>query len=156
MYRLDNGWMTIATQLVERARSALNSLERRLDQDLGEQASDRWCAIMSNGGWEISEHDLACADAKAAVDTVNWSHPVSLRLRPPYRVLWAGEPPHRVFLRGSSVDVTNWRLVAPMLRDLERGLSVTTDPSAHTAFWADLARTGGLEVLDSAAEGGCP
>jgi hypothetical protein len=125
----------LAAGLAAAADQAGAAVDRHLDQ--------RWRTLLSNGGWEMVDHDLGRDTAIAAFDPEQVRAGAVASVLAPYRLLVAGT---QAFLRGYEVTVDPAVLTGELVAALNAGpFTLPTDDAVLTAV-RQLGATGGLTV----------
>ena len=134
----------VAQRLAGLARTTLITAAEQVEEAVEEHVQQRWETVLSNGGWELADGDLARSEAAAAFDPQQVTPGATVSVVAPYRLRVIEE---RVFLRGFQVDVATAALNTDMVLALNAGTSVTLpeDEDVLTAVRA-LGATGGLHV----------
>ncbi len=145
MNALSAGPAPLADDLAPIARDLLAALAERLEQRTPAIMDAKWQGLLSNGGWEVVDGDLARQDATPQ-DVGDVVCPGTLvRVRSPYQIRATQDG--SLHLRGISVSVPDGALPSVLIDQLNGGheVAVPDQPSALSAFRA-LAGTGGLQI----------
>ncbi|MFX0574741.1 JmjC domain-containing protein [Nocardia nepalensis] len=158
MHPLADGPGPVAAALTTAATGMLAVVSAQLEEKVGEQISARWRTLLSNGGWEFAEHDLARSDAAHQAVAALAAGGTHLRVAPPFALhtdpgiddsLSIG-----VTVRGLAFSVPEspaWCRALAALADAQT-VRITDELGADTL--ALLLETGGIQVLtdDEAGE----
>ncbi|CUU60918.1 Cupin superfamily protein [Parafrankia irregularis] len=144
MAALAAGSGPVAQRLTDLARPTLATALEGLAAAVEQHASQRWNTILSNGGWELVDGDLARSEAAAAFNVEEVVPGASVSVIEPYRMLVSGQ---RIFLRGYEIAIDASVLPPKVAADLSAGTSITLpeDENVLAAIRA-LGATGGLHV----------
>ncbi len=151
LQQLAGGWPALVRDISPSIDDLLAVLTQHLGTLLPPIIADRWQALVSNGGWEVLEHDLARNDAAHIIAEAERLQPgASLALRPPYRLCWTSDESDgesaQIYLRGVSVPVTHLQALAPVLHRLNAGEAIIVpDAPAVVEGLRALYSTGGLQ-----------
>ncbi|WP_024799698.1 JmjC domain-containing protein [Nocardia sp. BMG51109] len=151
MYPIDGGPEPVAAALAIAASDMLETTERALPQHVYAQVTQRWQAVLSNGGWETVEHDLGRLDSAREAEAALAGGATRMRVRSPFR-LYAIDGIDdalsiRITVRGITLSVPESPDWAAAISRLAAGETITLTDALHgDALW-DLLRTGGIDVL---------
>ncbi|MFC4951058.1 JmjC domain-containing protein [Pseudonocardia sp. GCM10023141] len=138
------GSAPVAQRLARLARSTLTAAAEQIEDAVGQHVARRWGSVLSNGGWELTEGDLARSEAAAAFDPRQVAPGATVSLLAPYQLRIAGE---HVFLRGFQVDVDITALGPDLVSALTTGTGVVLPEDKQVlAAVHTLGATGGLQV----------
>jgi hypothetical protein len=144
MQDLAEGWQPARDRILPLMQDALAKIRDRTGDLLSSWLDRRWATILSNGGWEKVEPDLARVHA-AGSSTALIAPGARARLRPPYRIMTGNGP--ELYLRGCEITAAATVLAGGLLEELTSGGTITIPqaPEALEALRA-LAGTGGLII----------
>ncbi|MEU2032770.1 JmjC domain-containing protein [Nocardia amamiensis] len=154
MHSLAAGPAPVAAALTTAATDLLTAVSAQLEVRVGEQISARWRTLLSNGGWEFAEHDLARRDAARAAAATLAAGGTHLRVAPPFTLhtdpgiddsLSIG-----VTVRGLVLNVPESPAWCRALAALADGQAVRITDELGGDTLALLLETGGIQVLTSA------
>ena len=123
-----------ATTLAAAAGEALNAARVHVRQS--------WNTVLSNGGWQLVEADLAREQAAAAFDPTQVQPGTTAGVTAPYQLIVTGE---QAFLRGFEVPADPAVLTPEATAALNTGLALPDDDRLLAAVRA-LGATGGLTL----------
>ncbi|MGW8762894.1 hypothetical protein ACWGN5_10370 [Streptomyces sp. NPDC055815] len=112
-------------------------------------AHQRWYTVLSNGGWQQSENDLARDEAAAAFAAASLTSGTSVAVRAPYRLMVTGE---QAFLRGCETATDPAVLTPDLVERLNNGPTTLPDDPKVIAVIRTLGATGGLTVTTTNEE----
>ncbi|WP_159848633.1 JmjC domain-containing protein [Nocardia sp. CY41] len=151
MHSLTAGPGPIAAALTEAATDMLTAVSAQLEEKVAQHVSARWCTLLSNGGWEFAEHDLARNDAARAAVAALTAGGTHLRVAPPFALhtdpgiddsLHIG-----VTVRGLVLTVPETPAWCRALAALADGQTVRITDELGGDTLALLLNTGGIQVL---------
>ncbi|WP_284741673.1 JmjC domain-containing protein [Amycolatopsis sp. RTGN1] len=138
------GSAPVAEQLAGLGRNLLLAAADRVTDAAERHARQRWHTVLSNGGWELSENDLARRDAAAAFDPRQATPGAAVSLIAPYQLFVTDDG---VFLRGFEIDLDVTSLGQDTVAALNAGESITLPADdAVLAAICTLGATGGLRI----------
>ncbi|MFF5962790.1 hypothetical protein ACFY64_03380 [Streptomyces collinus] len=145
MHESASGNAAAAQRLTALARTALDQVGELLDARVAEHVERRWEKVLSNGGWEPLDIDLARDEAAAAFRPEHVVPGATVVIPDPYQLRISG--PQRAFLRGVEVGIGTEPLVADLVTALNTHAAVTLpdDEALLTAVRA-LGTTGGIHL----------
>ncbi|MGW0673441.1 hypothetical protein [Streptomyces sp. NPDC002746] len=114
-----------------------------------QHAHQRWYTVLSNGGWQQSDHDLARDEVAAAFAADALAPGVSVTVRAPYRLMVTGE---QAFLRGCETAADPAVLTPDLVERLNSGPTALPDDPHLIAAIRVLGATGGLAVTTTPEE----
>ncbi|MGH3866384.1 MAG: JmjC domain-containing protein [Pseudonocardiaceae bacterium] len=145
MHDLSAGWRPAVDRLSPLMLSALGKATAGLDGLLSAALSRRWHAMLSNGGWEVVDLDLARDAAVAAHSDELIAPGAAVRLRAPYQIRL--DETGRAYLRGAAVAAPHGPFPCPLVARFNSGDHVELpDDPAMLAEVRALAATGGIQV----------
>ncbi|MEU2146085.1 MULTISPECIES: cupin domain-containing protein [Streptomyces albovinaceus subgroup] len=148
MQPLTDGPEDLARRLSEVTAAALAAAAEQAQAAAGQHAHQRWYTVLSNGGWQQSDHDPA-RDEAAAAFADGLAPGVSVAVRAPYRLMVTGE---QAFLRGCETPADPNVLTPGLVECLNTGpIALPDDPQVIDAIRA-LGATGGLTVTTTPKE----
>ncbi len=149
MASLANGPASVADRLRGLAAQALATAAAQVGAAVDAHTRQRWRTVLSNGGWEMVDADLARIDAAAAFDPKSVTPGARVAVTEPYRLILAGQ---QAFLRGFEVNLAPDGLSPQAAVALVEGnhLVLPDDESLLRAVRA-LGATGGLHVIPAEA-----
>ncbi|MET9778939.1 hypothetical protein ABZ023_32600, partial [Streptomyces sp. NPDC006367] len=112
-------------------------------------AHQRWHTVLSNGGWQQTENDLARDEAAAAFAAAGLAPGASVAVRAPYRLMVTGE---QAFLRGCETAADPAVLTPSLVESLNNGPTRLPDDPKVIAAIRTLGATGGLTVTTTTEE----
>lgn len=143
MQKLSAGWHPAQARLLPLMRHVFEEAASRMDGVLASSLSHRWHSMISNGGWEVVDGDIA-RDHAAGVAAQMVTAGATVRLRPPYRICVAEDD--TAYLRGVRIDAPG-HLLRGLADQLNSGGQVrVSDNLSSTDLTRKLAETGGLEI----------
>ncbi|MDH6111418.1 hypothetical protein P3T36_004572 [Kitasatospora sp. MAP12-15] len=149
MAALTGGGAQLAERLGDLTTRTLTNAATQAAAAAEQHVRQRWNTILSNGGWELSEEDLARIDAAAAFDPEHVTPGAKVSVIAPYRLLVTGR---QAFLRGCEVEADPAVLTAGLVAALNaRPLTLPTDENVLAAVRA-LGATGGLALTARPAD----
>ena len=148
MAALDAGSSPLAQRLARLAAHTLTAAVQQADMAVTKHTRQRWHTVLSNGGWEMVEADLARAEAVAAFDSAHVTAGAEVTLTAPYRLLVTGA---KAFLRGFEVAIDPTILTAELVAALNAGPTTLPENPDVVATIRALGATGGLTVTTHTA-----
>jgi hypothetical protein len=143
MAALDAGSTPVAERLADLAAQTLATAAQQAGSVVEQHTRQRWHTVLSNGGWEMVQADLARCEAVAAFDPEHVAPGTEVTLTAPYRLLVTGE---QAFLRGFEVTTDPAVLTPDLVAALNAGpTTLPADDNVLAAVRA-LGATGGLTV----------
>ncbi|MCX4501159.1 cupin domain-containing protein [Streptomyces anulatus] len=149
MQPLTDGPEDLARRLNDVTAAALAAAAEQAQAAAGQHAHQRWYTVLSNGGWQQSENDLARDEAAAAFAAAGLAPGVSVAVRAPYRLMVTGE---QVFLRGCETAADPAVLTPGLVERLNTGPTALSDDPQVIAAIRALGATGGLTVTTAPKE----
>ncbi|MEV5835536.1 cupin domain-containing protein [Nocardia sp. NPDC052112] len=152
MHALSAGPRPISDRLAKAAGAMLIEASGPLASHVHEHIEQRWHTLLSNGGWESVEHDLARSDsAREAVEALA-AGGNSIRVRPPFTLHSTRDIDDSlsvvVTVRGVTISVPESPDWGRALSALADGAAVElTDALRSTSTLEGLLGTGGIQVL---------
>lgn len=151
MHALTTDTGPIAAALTTAAADMLATVSVQLEDKIGELVSGRWRTLHSNGGWEITEHDLSRGDAAreaAAALAAGGSH---LRVAAPYTLHpdpdIDASPNIGVTVRGQVLRVPESLVWGAALAALADGKTIRITDELGGDTLGMLLNTGAIQVL---------
>ncbi|MGW5245650.1 JmjC domain-containing protein [Streptomyces sp. NPDC004129] len=148
---------SVADRLAGVGRELLHFAADRVRGAAREHAEQRWATLLSNGGWELVEDDLARQEAADAFDPQQVAPGAEITLIAPYQVtiLNSGDDTQHVLLRGHQTGIA--LDVAALDQDtvtaLNDGAAITLPDSPELlAAVRALGATGGLHLTPRPAD----
>ncbi|MFF4020659.1 JmjC domain-containing protein [Streptomyces sp. NPDC001843] len=148
---------SVTDRLAGVGRELLHIAADRVRGASREHAEQRWATLLSNGGWELVEGDLARQEAAEAFDPQQVAPGAEITLIAPYQVtiLNSGDDTHHVLLRGHQTGIA--LDVAALDQDtvtaLNDGAAITLPDSPELlAAVRTLGATGGLHLTPRPAD----
>ncbi|MEV4124205.1 cupin domain-containing protein [Nocardia sp. NPDC049707] len=151
MHSLGAGIGPIAAGLTTAAADMFAAASAQLEDKIGELVDARWRTLLSNGGWEATEHDLARSDAAREAVVTHAAGGTHLRVAAPYTLhpdpdiddsLNIG-----VTVRGQVLSVPESSAWGAALAALADGQTVRITDELGGDTLALLLETGGIQVL---------
>ncbi|UFQ99802.1 cupin-like domain-containing protein [Streptomyces sp. Go40/10] len=149
MQPLSAGPGELARRLGEVTAAAFTAAAQQASAAAEQHAHQRWHTVLSNGGWQQTELDLARNEAAAAFAATELAPGTSVAVRAPYRLIVTGE---QAFLRGCEAPADPAVLTPDLVERLNNGpTSLPDDPQALSAI-RTLGATGGLTLTTTSEE----
>ena len=143
MAGLDAGSAPVAERLSDLAAQTLTIASEQAGNAIERHTHQRWHTVLSNGGWEMVEADLARSEA---IDVFVPEHVVpgaEGSVTAPYRLIVTGR---QAFLRGFEIAADPTTLTPDLVAALNTGpITLPADEHVLTAVRA-LGATGGLHI----------
>ncbi|GHE12009.1 hypothetical protein [Streptomyces alanosinicus] len=114
-----------------------------------QHAHQRWYTVLSNGGWQQADHDLARDEAAAAFAVTDLAPGTSVAVRAPYRLMVTGK---QAFLRSCETAADPAVLTPGLVERLNDGPTTLPDDPKVIAAIRTLGATGGLTVTTAPEE----
>lgn len=143
MAALDAGSTPLAQRLTGLATQALATAARQAGAAVEQHTRQRWHTVLSNGGWEMVEADLARSDAVAAFATEHVAPGAEVSVTTPYRLIATGR---QAFLRGFEVASDPAALTPDLVAALNTGPTTLPADENVLATIRALGATGGLHI----------
>ncbi|MGH3797372.1 MAG: JmjC domain-containing protein [Pseudonocardiaceae bacterium] len=150
MHPLAAGPIPVSDGLTEIAGDLLASVTGSLAGHVREKIEQRWYTLLSNGGWESVEHDLARADAARDAAEALATGATRMRVVPPFGLHTIEIDEGRSIsgtLRGMTLTIRespHWGRVLTALAD---GVTVEITDALRDSTLSDLLETGGIQIL---------
>lgn len=148
MIPLSDAGATLARRLEDVVGDALTAAADRAAAEVREHVHQRWHTLLSNGGWQDVDDDLARDLAGAAFDPDQVAPGALARVTAPYRLLVTG---HQAFLRGYEIEADPRALTADLVEALNSGPTALPDDERVLAAVRALGRSGGLTLTAPAS-----
>lgn len=140
------GSAPVAERLAALGSNILLAAADHVTDEAKRHIHQRWHSILSNGGWELSEKDLAQQEAAAAFDPQLVQPGSVVSLIAPYQLLVTEQS---IFLRGFEIALDDAALSPERIAALNAGTSITVpeDDNVQAAI-RTLGATGGLHITN--------
>lgn len=154
MAPLQAGRAPVAQRLTDLATQVLAAAARQASDAVDAHTRQRWHTVVSNGGWEMVQADLARSEAVTAFNPDHVAAGAEVTVTAPYQLLVTGT---QAFLRGCEVAVDPAALTPDLVAALNTGpTTLPADDNVLAAVRA-LGATGGLTVTaHTATQKGTP
>lgn len=149
MQPLTAGPYELARRLATVASAAFATAAEQAPAAAAEHAHQRWHTVLSNGGWQQTDHDLARDEAAAAFAAADLAPGTNVAVRAPYRLMVTGE---QAFLRGCETAADPAVLTPDLIDRLNNGPTTLPDDPHVIAAIRTLGATGGLTVTTTTEE----
>ncbi|WP_033818357.1 hypothetical protein [Kitasatospora sp. MBT63] len=149
MQPLAGGPGELARRLGAVAADAFTAAAERATAAAAQHAHQRWYTVLSNGGWQQTELDLARDEVAAAFAAVALGPGTSVAVRAPYRLIVTGE---QAFLRGCETAADPAVLTPDLVERLNAGPTTLPDDPQVLAAIRTLGATGGLSLTTTPEE----
>ncbi|WP_327740497.1 hypothetical protein OG749_46410 (plasmid) [Streptomyces nojiriensis] len=149
MQPLTAGPDDLARRLATVTAAALTAATQQAPAAATQHAHQRWHTVLSNGGWQQTEHDLARNEAATAFTDTALTPGTSVAVRAPYRLMVTGE---QAFLRGCEAPADPAVLTPDLVHRLNTGPTPLPDDPQVIAAIRTLGTTGGLTVATTPKE----
>lgn len=144
------GSRPVAQRLAHLARTTLTAAAELVEVTVEQHFQKRWETVLSNGGWELAERDLARSEAAAAFDPQQVTPGATVSVIAPYRLRVTEE---HVFLRGFQADLDTTALNTDLVSALNAGATITLpEDEGVLAAVRTLGATGGLHITARATD----
>ncbi|MGW4325972.1 JmjC domain-containing protein [Nocardia sp. NPDC004573] len=151
MHSVTAGPGPVAAALTSAAADMLTTVSEQLETKVGELISARWRTLLSNGGWEAAEHDLAREDAAREAAAALAADGTHLRVASPYTLHADPDIDEHlhigVTVRGLVLRVPESPAWGTALASLADGHTVRITDELGGDTLALLLETGGIQVL---------
>ncbi|MFD4406598.1 JmjC domain-containing protein [Nocardia sp. NPDC058499] len=151
MHALTAGPGLVAAGLASAATDMLATVSEQVETRVAELVAARWRTLLSNGGWETSEHDLARADAAREAAAALAAGGTHVRVAPPYTLHADPDIDEHlhigVTVRGLVLQVPESPAWGAALASLAAGRTVRITGELGGDTLALLLETGGIQVL---------
>ncbi|MFE6272308.1 hypothetical protein ACFVQ9_26345 [Streptomyces goshikiensis] len=131
------------------AAAAFTAAAEQATAAAAQHAHQRWYTVLSNGGWQQTDRDLARDEVAAAFAAAELTPGTSVTVRAPYRLIVTGE---QAFLRGCEAPADPAVLTPDLVERLNAGPIPLPDNPAVTAAIRTLGATGGLSLTTTPEE----
>ncbi|BEL05754.1 hypothetical protein Q0Z83_039450 [Actinoplanes sichuanensis] len=143
------GTTPVTRRLTALATRTLNSAGRHAERAVERHLRQRWNTLLSNGGWEMVQDDLARAEAATAFDPNQVTAGATVAVTAPYRLIVDGD---QAFLRGCEITTDPDVLTPELVTAVNTApLTLPADDNVLTAVRA-LGATGGLTATPAPKE----
>jgi len=149
MQPLTAGPGALARRLGTVTAAAFTAAAQQATAAAEQHAHQRWYTVLSNGGWQQTELDLARDEVAAAFAAVALAPGTSVAVRAPYRLMVTGE---QAFLRGCETAADPAVLTPALVERLNAGPTALPDDPAVIAAIRTLGATGGLSLPTTSEE----
>ncbi|WP_330434240.1 hypothetical protein OIC43_08255 [Streptomyces sp. NBC_00825] len=149
MQPLTAGPDELARRLSTVTAAAFTAAAQQVPAAAEQHAHQRWYTVLSNGGWQQTDHDLARHEAAAAFAAASLVPGTSVAVRAPYQLMATGE---QAFLRGCETAADPAVLTPELVERLNRGTATLPDDPQVIAAIRTLGATGGLTVTTTPQE----
>ncbi|MFF7400644.1 hypothetical protein [Streptomyces murinus] len=149
MHPLTAGPDELARRLGTVTAAAFAAAAEQAPAAVEQHARQRWYTILSNGGWQQTENDLARDEAADAFASAALAPGTSVAVRAPYRLMVTGK---RAFLRGCETVADPAVLTPALVEHLNTGPTPLPDDPQVIAAIRTLGATGGLTVTTTPEE----
>ncbi|MFE4304735.1 hypothetical protein ACFRR6_01455 [Streptomyces sp. NPDC056891] len=139
----------LARRLGTVAADAFSAAAERATVAAEQHAHQRWHTVLSNGGWQQTENDLARDEAAAAFAAATLAPGTSVAVRAPYQLMVTGR---QAFLRGCETAADPAVLTPDLVERLNTGPTTLPDDPAVIAAIRTLGATGGLSLTTTPEE----
>jgi len=143
MAALDARSTPVAERLAELAAQTLATAAQQAGAAVEQHTRQRWHTVLSNGGWEMVQVDLARSEAVAAFDPEHVAPGAQVAVTAPYRLLVTGA---QALLRGFEVPTDPAVLTPDLVEALNAGPTTLPADDNVLAAVRTLGATGGLTV----------
>ncbi|MCM6774460.1 cupin domain-containing protein [Nocardia sp. CDC159] len=149
MHNLAEGPEPVAQALAKTAETLMSSALAQLHDHVGAVVEQQWAELLSNGGWEIAEHDLTRADAARSAREALAAGGTRLAVVAPFRLSWTqADSDLDIVLRGSRLRVPASPVLVEVITALADGKPIEIpDAARDLPALQDLLQTGGVEIL---------
>jgi hypothetical protein len=149
MTELTAGTTPVTRRLTALATRTLNSVGQHAERAVERHLRQRWNTLLSNGGWEMVQDDLARAEAATAFDPTQVTAGATVAVTAPYRLIVDGD---QAFLRGCEITADPGVLTPELVTAVNVApFTLPADDNVLTAVRA-LGATGGLTVTPAPEE----
>ncbi|MFE9137951.1 hypothetical protein [Streptomyces sp. NPDC007355] len=139
----------LARRLTTVTTAAFTAAAEQAPAAAADHAHQRWYTVLSNGGWQQTDLDLARDEAAAAFAASDLGPGTSVAVRAPYQLMVTGE---QAFLRSCETTADSAILTPDLVERLNSGpITLPDDPQVISAI-RTLGATGGLTVTTTTEE----
>ena len=149
MIPLADGGAKLARRLETVLGDALSAAADRAPAACREHVHQRWHTLISNGGWQNVNHDLARDLAGAAFDPDQVTPGVLVQVTAPYELIVTGR---QAFLRGYEIDVDPRALTPELVQALNSEPTALPDDARVVDAVRALGPSGGLTLAGPAGQ----
>ncbi|MDR3031530.1 MAG: hypothetical protein LBV78_00195 [Kitasatospora sp.] len=149
MQPLTAGPGELARRLGAVAAAAFSAAAEQAVAAAAQHAHQRWHTVLSNGGWQQTENDLARDEAAATFAAAELTPGTSVTVRAPYQLMVTGR---QAFLRGCETAADPAILTPDLVERLHTGPTALPDDPAVIAAIRTLGATGGLALTTTSEE----
>ncbi|MEU8544815.1 hypothetical protein AB0C52_33260 [Streptomyces sp. NPDC048717] len=149
MHPLSAGPDVLARSLGTVTAAAFTAAAEQAPAAATQHAHQRWNTVLSNGGWQQTENDLARDEAATAFTATALAPGTSVAVRAPYRLIVTGR---QAFLRGCEAPADPAVLTPDLVEHLNNGPTTLPDDPALIAAIRTLGATGGLTLTTTSEE----
>ncbi|MFD9591654.1 hypothetical protein ACFWA9_02715 [Kitasatospora sp. NPDC059973] len=139
----------LARRLGTVTAAAFTAAAERAPAVAAQHAHQRWHTVLSNGGWQQTENDLARNEAADAFAAAALAPGTSVAVRAPYRLMVTGE---QAFLRGCEAPADPAVLTTDLVERLNNGPTILPDDPQVISAIRTLGATGGLTLTTTPEE----
>ncbi|MEU9301932.1 hypothetical protein [Streptomyces sp. NPDC048269] len=149
MQSLTAGPDELASRLSTVTAAALTAAAQQAPAAAQAHAHQRWHTVLSNGGWQQTEKDLARDEAATAFAAAALTPGTSVAVRAPYQLMVTND---QAFLRGCEAPADPAVLPPDLVERLNTGRTLLPDDPKVIAAIRTLGATGGLTVTTTPEE----
>ncbi|MFJ6140730.1 hypothetical protein [Kitasatospora sp. NPDC092286] len=149
MQPLAAGPDALARCLGEATAAAFTAAADQAPAAAAQHAHQRWYTVLSNGGWQQTERDLARDEVAAAFASAALAPGTNVAVRAPYRLIVTGQ---QAFLRGCEAPADPAVLTPDLVERLNNGPTPLPDDQQVIAAIRTLGATGGLTLTTTPEE----
>ncbi|MFE9424262.1 hypothetical protein ACFYNO_14990 [Kitasatospora sp. NPDC006697] len=149
MQPLSAGPDELARRLGEVTAAAFTAAAEQATDVAAQHAHQRWHTVLSNGGWQQTESDLARDEAAAAFAAASLEPGTSVAVRAPYQLIVTGR---QAFLRGCEAPADPAVLSPDLVERLNNGPTLLPDDPQVLSAIRTLGATGGLTLSTTSEE----
>ncbi|WP_327309869.1 cupin domain-containing protein (plasmid) [Streptomyces sp. NBC_01298] len=149
MQPLTAGPGDLARRLAAVSAAALTAAAQQAPAVAEQHAHQRWHTVLSNGGWQQTENDLARDEAVTAFAAATLTPGTNVTVRAPYQLMITGD---QAFLRGLEAPADPAVLTPDLVQRLNTGPTPLPDDPQVIAAIRTLGATGGITVTTTPEE----